>query len=141
MSDTPVGLAAYILEKYSTWTNREFKKLADGGLTQKYSLDALLDNIMIYWITNSITTSQRLYFESFNSASMKLNRWGNADKGSTKISLKKKKKGVKKWWKNRCRTWLRPTAILRNPFERHLQLSSKLQLEIKSNHPRISHFL
>ncbi|XP_037941789.1 juvenile hormone epoxide hydrolase 1-like [Teleopsis dalmanni] len=62
----PVGLAAYILEKFSTWTNADYKKLADGGLTKRYTMDALLDNVMIYYVTNSITTSQRLYAEMFN---------------------------------------------------------------------------
>lgn len=65
LSDTPAGLATYILEKFSTWTNPSWKTLDDGGLTKKYNLDNLLDNIMIYWVTKSITTSQRLYAESF----------------------------------------------------------------------------
>lgn len=70
--DNPVGLAAYILEKFSTWTNPEYKKLSDGGLTKRFSLDALLDNVMIYYTTNSITTSQRLYAEQFSAAQMSL---------------------------------------------------------------------
>lgn len=32
LNDSPVGLAAYILEKFSTWTNSEFRDLEDGGL-------------------------------------------------------------------------------------------------------------
>lgn len=32
LNDSPVGLAAYILEKFSTWTNSEFRNLEDGGL-------------------------------------------------------------------------------------------------------------
>lgn len=32
LNDSPVGLAAYILEKFSTWTNPEFRDLEDGGL-------------------------------------------------------------------------------------------------------------
>lgn len=66
LSNNPVGLAAYILEKFSTWTNIEYQHLPDGGLTKRFSLDALLDNIMIYYITNTITTSQRLYAEHFS---------------------------------------------------------------------------
>jgi len=65
LSNNPVGLAAYILEKFSTWTNVEYRSLKDGGLEKKYTKDALLDNIMIYYLTNSITTSARLYAESF----------------------------------------------------------------------------
>ncbi|XP_037917415.1 juvenile hormone epoxide hydrolase 1-like isoform X1 [Hermetia illucens] len=64
LTNNPVGLAAYILEKFSTWTNKDYRKLSDGGLEKKFTLEALLDNIMIYYLTNSITTSQRLYAES-----------------------------------------------------------------------------
>ncbi|XP_067629975.1 juvenile hormone epoxide hydrolase 1-like [Eurosta solidaginis] len=72
----PVGLAAYILEKFSTWTNPKYRILEDGGLTKRFTMDELLDNIMIYYVTNSITTSQRLYSESFNIASFALNMDG-----------------------------------------------------------------
>lgn len=34
LNDSPVGLAAYILEKFSTWTSRDFRNLEDGGLTR-----------------------------------------------------------------------------------------------------------
>uniref|UniRef100_A0A6P4FV67 Epoxide hydrolase n=1 Tax=Drosophila rhopaloa TaxID=1041015 RepID=A0A6P4FV67_DRORH len=62
--DNPAGLAAYILEKFSTWTNPSFRSLPDGGLTKRFTYDQLLDNVMIYYVTNSITTSVRLYSES-----------------------------------------------------------------------------
>lgn len=61
----PVGLAAYIIEKFSTWTNPNYRNLADGGLEKYFLLDSLLDNIMIYYLTDSITTSVRLYKEDF----------------------------------------------------------------------------
>lgn len=63
--NNPVGLAAYIIEKFSTWTNPDYRKLADGGLEKYFTLDSLLDNIMIYYLTDSITTSVRIYKESF----------------------------------------------------------------------------
>ncbi|KAJ8938571.1 hypothetical protein NQ314_011430 [Rhamnusium bicolor] len=63
--DTIVGLAAYIIEKFITWTNPEWKDLDDGGLTKKYTFTNLLDNVMIYWVTRSITTSMRIYSEAF----------------------------------------------------------------------------
>ncbi|XP_004536348.1 juvenile hormone epoxide hydrolase 2 [Ceratitis capitata] len=72
LQQNPVGLAAYILEKFSTWTNVEYRQLADGGLTKRFTMDELLDNIMIYYTTNSITTSQRLYSEGFNKAQLSL---------------------------------------------------------------------
>ncbi|XP_059056212.1 juvenile hormone epoxide hydrolase-like [Achroia grisella] len=72
LTDSPTGLAAYILEKFSTWTNNEYKKAADGKLLMKYSLTHLLDNVMIYWATNSITTSMRLYAEFCSKRNMAL---------------------------------------------------------------------
>lgn len=54
------------MEKFSTWTNSEYRALKDGGLQELDRLkDAFLDNIMIYYLTNSITTSVRLYSEAF----------------------------------------------------------------------------
>lgn len=66
LNDSPVGLAAYFIEKFITWTNPEWNKREDGGLTLKYTYDTLLDNIMIYWVTNSITTSMRFYAENYS---------------------------------------------------------------------------
>uniref|UniRef100_G1RTU8 Epoxide hydrolase n=1 Tax=Nomascus leucogenys TaxID=61853 RepID=G1RTU8_NOMLE len=64
LNDSPVGLAAYILEKFSTWTNTEFRYLEDGGLERKFSLDDLLTNVMLYWTTGTIVSSQRFYKEN-----------------------------------------------------------------------------
>ncbi|XP_028843993.1 epoxide hydrolase 1-like [Denticeps clupeoides] len=65
LNDSPVGLAAYILEKFSTWTDRKNRDLEDGDLEKKYSLDDLLTNVMIYWTTRSIIPSMRFYKENF----------------------------------------------------------------------------
>jgi juvenile hormone epoxide hydrolase len=73
LRNTPIGLAAYILEKFSTWTDVNWRSLPDGGLTRKYRLTDLLDNVMIYWVTGSITTSARLYSETFSKAQFALN--------------------------------------------------------------------
>lgn len=67
LSDSPIGLAAYILEKFSTWTRKSGRFDADGGLLDKFTMDELLDNVMIYWVTNSITSSMRLYSEALSS--------------------------------------------------------------------------
>ncbi|XP_052740876.1 juvenile hormone epoxide hydrolase-like [Bicyclus anynana] len=68
LSDSPVGLMAFILEKFSTWTHLEDRSLKDGGLSLHFTRDQLIDNLMIYWITNCITTSSRLYAEAFSNA-------------------------------------------------------------------------
>ncbi|XP_025832015.1 juvenile hormone epoxide hydrolase 1-like isoform X2 [Agrilus planipennis] len=73
LNDSPVGLAAYIIEKFSTWTNKNWRDKEDGGLQQKFTYTDLLDNVMIYWVTGSITTSVRLYSENFNKQQTSLN--------------------------------------------------------------------
>ncbi|KAL4721329.1 hypothetical protein ACJJTC_000457, partial [Scirpophaga incertulas] len=43
LQDSPSGLLAYILEKFSTWTRKEHRALADGGLEFRFTKDQLLD--------------------------------------------------------------------------------------------------
>jgi pimeloyl-ACP methyl ester carboxylesterase len=58
LSDSPVGLASWIVDKWQSWTDH------DGDLEKVYTKDQILTNIMIYWVTNSATSSARLYYES-----------------------------------------------------------------------------
>eukprot|EP01080_Neovahlkampfia_damariscottae_P000498 gene498-8012_t len=53
LNDSPVGLAAYIFEKFHGWSE-DYKKI-DKNL--------ILDNIMIYWVTETISSSVRTYYE------------------------------------------------------------------------------
>ncbi|VDN38775.1 unnamed protein product [Cylicostephanus goldi] len=81
LNDSPLGLAAYILEKFSTWTNNKYRELPDGGLTKKFTRDELLTIVMIYWVNGNIVSSQRFYREHFldekNNALQKwVFRWG-----------------------------------------------------------------
>ncbi|CAH1396960.1 unnamed protein product [Nezara viridula] len=71
LNDSPIGLAAYILEKFSTWTNKNWRSLPNGGLENLNKVE-LIDNIMLYWFTKSITTSMRLYSEQFSREFMSL---------------------------------------------------------------------
>jgi pimeloyl-ACP methyl ester carboxylesterase len=57
LNDSPVGLAAWILEKFRTWSD------CAGDPEHVFSKDELLTNIMIYWITQTISSSTRLYWE------------------------------------------------------------------------------
>jgi epoxide hydrolase len=59
LADSPAGQAAWILEKFWAWTD------CDGDPENILSRDELLDNVMIYWVTNTATSSARLYWESF----------------------------------------------------------------------------
>ncbi len=58
LHDSPSGLAAWITEKFHSWTD------CDGSIENSISKDELLTNIMIYWVTGTITSSTRLYYES-----------------------------------------------------------------------------
>ena len=57
--DSPVGLAAWILEKFWSWTDRSAHP------EDYYSRDQLLDNVSLYWFTATGASSARLYWESF----------------------------------------------------------------------------
>ena len=67
--NSAVGLAAYVMEKYSTGTNRTFRDLEDGGFGSKIALDKILANVMVYYTTDSITSSMRLYKENTQTGS------------------------------------------------------------------------
>ncbi|KYN03166.1 PREDICTED: juvenile hormone epoxide hydrolase 2-like [Cyphomyrmex costatus] len=73
LNDSPAGLAAYIIEKFSTGTNSSYKYKADGGFLEKYTYDELIDNLMIYWVSNSITTAMRIYAELYTKSNRSLN--------------------------------------------------------------------
>lgn len=62
--DSPVGLAAYIMEKFSTWTNPQNIHRHDGNLTEKFTMDELLTNVMIHWISPNLASSLGYYKES-----------------------------------------------------------------------------
>ncbi|RNA14863.1 epoxide hydrolase 1-like [Brachionus plicatilis] len=66
MNDSPLGLLTYILEKYSFGTFGLNKVLGtkDGGL-KRFERDHLLTILTYYWMTNSITSSMRLYRNTF----------------------------------------------------------------------------
>ncbi|XP_060535596.1 juvenile hormone epoxide hydrolase 2-like [Cylas formicarius] len=76
LRDTPVGLAAYFLEKFSTATNKNYRDLDDAGLTEKFTYDQLLDDITLHWVTRSETTAFRIYKELLSSDDLALNLAG-----------------------------------------------------------------
>ena len=67
LNDSPAGLAAWILEKFIKRSNESHMLKSDlSALASKFSLDDLLTNVMIYWLTGSITSSARFYKEIYN---------------------------------------------------------------------------
>jgi len=58
LNDSPVGLAAWIVEKFRTWCD------CDGNPETIFSRDELLTNITLYWVTQTAASSARIYYES-----------------------------------------------------------------------------
>ncbi len=57
LNDSPAGLAGWITEKFRAWMD------CDGEIERRISKDELLTNIMLYWATETIAASMRIYFE------------------------------------------------------------------------------
>jgi pimeloyl-ACP methyl ester carboxylesterase len=58
LNDSPVGLAAWIVEKLRAWSD------CDGDVERRFTKDELLTNITIYWLTETIGSSFRLYHDA-----------------------------------------------------------------------------
>ena len=59
LTDSPVGQAMWIYEKFREWTD------CDGTPENALTRDEMLDDITLYWLTATATSSARLYYESF----------------------------------------------------------------------------
>jgi pimeloyl-ACP methyl ester carboxylesterase len=57
LTDSPVGLAAWMIEKFRAWSD------CDGVIERSFTKDQLLTNVMVYWITRTATSSARIYWE------------------------------------------------------------------------------
>lgn len=57
-TDSPAGLAAWIVEKFHTWSDH------GGAIEGAFSKDTLLTNVMFYWAPNSIASAARIYYEA-----------------------------------------------------------------------------
>lgn len=60
LADSPAGQMAWIVEKFWSWMD------CDGHPENILTRDELLDNVMMYWLTNAGASSGRIYWESFN---------------------------------------------------------------------------
>ena len=58
LNDSPVGLAAWIIEKFKSWSDN------DGDLETCFTKDELLTNLTLYWATETINSAMRLYNEA-----------------------------------------------------------------------------
>jgi pimeloyl-ACP methyl ester carboxylesterase len=58
LTDSPAGLAAWVLEKWRSWSD------SGGDLDARFGRDALLTMLTIWWATGSITSSMRDYYDN-----------------------------------------------------------------------------
>ena len=60
LSDSPSGLAAFFYDKFTDWT------YSGGNAEKSLTKDEMLDDITLYWLTNTGTSGARLYWENNN---------------------------------------------------------------------------
>lgn len=58
LNDSPVGLAAWLIDKYQGWSD------CGGNVEKRFSRDELLTHVSLYWFTETIASSCRMYLES-----------------------------------------------------------------------------
>jgi pimeloyl-ACP methyl ester carboxylesterase len=58
LADSPVGQAMWIYEKFQAWTDNH------GNPEDALSMDAMLDDITLYWLTNTGASSARIYWQN-----------------------------------------------------------------------------
>jgi pimeloyl-ACP methyl ester carboxylesterase len=61
LNDSPAGLAAWIIEKFRTWSD------CGGDVLEAFTLDDLLANVTTYWVTGTAASAARLYYETARS--------------------------------------------------------------------------
>ncbi|MGH9024216.1 MAG: alpha/beta fold hydrolase, partial [Acidimicrobiia bacterium] len=56
LSDSPAGLAAWMVEKFRAWSD------CNGDVESRFSRDLLLTNVMLYWVTGAVGSSFWPYY-------------------------------------------------------------------------------
>ncbi|MGY1693592.1 epoxide hydrolase family protein [Geodermatophilus sp. SYSU D00814] len=69
LNDSPAGLAAWLVEKYRAWSDN------DGSVEDAFTRDEILAELTVYWVTGTIGSSMRLYYENLHAAG----GWGTID--------------------------------------------------------------
>jgi pimeloyl-ACP methyl ester carboxylesterase len=75
LADSPVGLAAWFYDKFTAWTHSR------GEPEKALTRDEMLDDITLYWLTNTGTSGARLYWENSN------NNFNVVEQKTTEISV------------------------------------------------------
>ena len=58
LNDSPTGLAAWIVEKFRSWSD------CNGSVEKRFTKDELITNITLYWVTETVNAASRLYYEA-----------------------------------------------------------------------------
>lgn len=82
LNDSPVGLAAWIVDKFRDWSD------CNGDVETAFTKDELLANIMVYWVTATIDSSFGFYYDAANAGVMTwivelLKKWTGSSKVPT----------------------------------------------------------
>ncbi len=64
LNDSPAGLLSWIVEKFRTWSD------CDGDPENCFTRDQVITNVMLYWVTQTIASSARLYWETMHSGAL-----------------------------------------------------------------------
>lgn len=64
LNDSPAGLAAWLVEKFRAWSD------CDGDIESRFSKDELLNQVMIYWVTQTIGPSFLFYYDYANAGAL-----------------------------------------------------------------------
>jgi pimeloyl-ACP methyl ester carboxylesterase len=68
LMDSPVGLAAWMLDHDTDSYEKISRAFVDGSPTGGLTRDHILDNISLYWLTSTATSAARMYWESARAA-------------------------------------------------------------------------
>ncbi|MEP6492084.1 MAG: epoxide hydrolase family protein [bacterium] len=64
LNDSPAALAAWIVDRFHSWCD------CDGDVGQSFTMDEILTNIMIYWVSATIGSSMKAYYDDAVSPSL-----------------------------------------------------------------------
>jgi pimeloyl-ACP methyl ester carboxylesterase len=65
LNDSPIGLCAWIIEKFYGWADLPDRQAGcNGNIESVFTRDELLANVTLFWVTETIHSSIRLYNES-----------------------------------------------------------------------------
>lgn len=81
LNDSPIGLAAWIIEKFRAWSD------CGGDLESRFTKDQLLTNITIYWVSQTINSSMRRYFDKRHDPNLTPLSTGNRVETPTAIAM------------------------------------------------------